>query len=255
MASALVASPLKKVQVRFGSLKFALEVMDDERAEEKNRSRRPPINASGMRRFFRHASSRAAWYGSAGRAGYDLVGIDLNDTDVADFVRATAHLPNLRVCKFGVPIYFSTRLDEGLAECLRTNRRLEEITVQCPRPAEHEADLGSAPSILQALVKNYTVRYIRFHPRRYIRFHPRATPTGPAQFMQADTIKSIDTLLGLNRAGRGYLAEDPTNAAKAIAILGQVSDDSLSDGLFVHLLDNPFPRGQTTTMACRTSLI
>ena len=58
--------------------------------------------------------------------------------------------------------------------------------------------------------------------------------------MDPTTTKSLQSLLKLNKAGRGYLERDPTNAAKAVAVLGQVSDDL--DCVFIHMCENPFGR-------------
>ena len=69
--------------------------------------------------------------------------------------------------------------------------------------------------IQHSLGQNYTLEQIHYEGRQ--------------EYFQAIT--------GLNAAGREYLAEEPTNASKCIAVLAKVKNDL--DCLYYHMRENP----------------
>ena len=126
-------------------------------------------------------------------------------------------------------------MDSALGECLRINKYyLKEVEIYQSAFAGLSQRQYSAPALIQALETNYNVLQIRFKP---------LVPSSGLQTedpLDPNTAKSLQRLLKLINAGRGYLERDPTNAAEAVAVLGQVSDDL--DCVYSHMCENSFGR-------------
>jgi hypothetical protein len=114
-------------------------------------------------------------------------------------------------------------VDSALANLLRRCPRLETLTVEGihsegVRPSIPHAPFDY-PHLFKAMAASYSLHALRLDR------------------VNNDQMKNMDTLLMLNRAGRGYVATDPSSKGKAADVLAKVSDRL--DCLFIHLVENP----------------
>ena len=184
---------------------------------------------------------------------------DIRDdqAQAASCVRAVARAPRLCSLELQVRAY-TANLDEALAECVRLGQELSDLTIDIYD--DGSKPMYTAPALFAALQTNYKIQ------KRDVPVDDDDDSGGDDDgdddvddddsgsggdegnvdasckcLMDKDTVKEINTLLRLNKAGRGYVEHESTNATKAVAVLERVND--CLDCLFVHLRESSFVRG------------
>ncbi|GKZ01053.1 hypothetical protein MPSEU_001057000 [Mayamaea pseudoterrestris] len=230
LANAIVASNLK--DIRFSSLSFVESTIMNfltllaEHIHTMTQLEKLDMGffSKSGRLFYRDPNDPAV-------VAYKLA----NDQANVQLVRAVAHCRQLKHLGISFHTYLP-ELDQALADCVDPlNRGLEEIVVHCkPLGSTDDAQIVSAPLLVQALKKNYTIRSIRFKTvAAFGRSHPQTMDPWTPEFK-----KSVEIIPQLNKGGRKYLIRDAMDKMAGAKVLGAVSNDL--DCLFYHLSrENP----------------
>ena len=135
---------------------------------------------------------------------------------VVCLVQNLADCPLLETLEVDVCTLPVVNLDDGLAECTNRCPSLQVIKLWCSNstPAVHEF-----PQLFEAIKTNYRLTEVVFGG------------------LEPDMRANIDTLLQLNKAGRGYMSVNADDRIKAVQVLEQVNPSK--DCLYTHLRENP----------------
>jgi hypothetical protein len=146
---------------------------------------------------------------------------------VVNLVRAAARCHHLQVLKLPGVIY-TADLDQALADCVRANALLEELSVSYEFLQRHVAI--PLPATLDAIESSYALKVV--HIVHFDRVSYRSTDPSYLRLKLCITM-----ITQLNAAGRVYLSTDATNRQLGLNVLGQVKNDL--NCIFFHLRENP----------------
>ena len=155
-----------------------------------------------------------------------------NPQELVALVHAVANCPCLQRFRFSIYAY-DPALDLALAHCLATNGALQELEIKHETYYEPGTPKYTGSALCTALVTNYTIQKVSL---KAIYARNNHVP------WDASLLETVQALVRLNNAGRGYMARDPSNRRAGSCVLEQVADSL--DCLFLHVRENP--------LLCRT---
>ena len=151
-------------------------------------------------------------------------GLTLPDVDQALLSVVKRFAKNPRIKVLGLPSFsFPEEMDRACASLVQTPTcRLEDVTVRCYGVPREEATL-KAPLLLEALNSNASSTI------RNMEFQTSAIFLGSDSKYNAkwdeDLLANVKSILLLNKSGRRYLEDDPTNIRNGLGVIEKVKED------------------------------
>ncbi|GKY97955.1 hypothetical protein MPSEU_000753500 [Mayamaea pseudoterrestris] len=178
---------------------------------------------------------------------FHMVNEDAMDNLVPGLFRAAVDCPSLVTFNLPPAIY-TAAMDEALARWVRMkDSKLQNVTVNRIAPAFYHPPTCS-PLLLTALTETCAVKNITWNTidadyiEDWANTHFRGVVEGYGDDDSLSEendgdLKSIETVLSLNHAGRGYMVVGAANRVACLKVLEKVKHNL--DCLFFHLRENP----------------
>ena len=146
-----------------------------------------------------------------------------NPQELVELVHGVAKCNDL--LRFRLSIFaYDTALDQAFACCLAKTSALKELEIKYESADERGTPKITGLALCTVLSTNYTIEKVALKKMFY-------------QPWDASLLETVQALVLLNKAGRRYMASDPSNHQAGVRVLEQVVDNI--NCLFLHLRENP----------------